>query len=105
MVILAGIALLFSVGDSGVISRAEKTQFLEDMKLYKEELELYKANRQIQNQKEGREDLYYLVFVTEWNYRNIVDNKYIPSMKSKYNGKVGIENGELAFKYTIFFYC
>ena len=98
MVILAGIALLFSVGDSGVISRAEKTKFLEDMKLYKEELELYKAEKQIENQKSG-------VALntgigngfTEWNHSVIVGNKYIPSMKIEYAGIIGILDGELAY--------
>ena len=97
MVILAGIALLFSVGEEGVISRAEKTQFLEDMKLYKEELELYKGERQIQNQKENKalND----GIGDDFNVEDglIIKENYIPSMKNKYFGKLKIEKGKLVF--------
>ena len=97
MVILAGIALLFSVGDSGVISRAEKTRFLEDMKLYKEELELYKGQKQIENQKENKDLDDGISNLTKWRHQEIIENKYIPSMKREYDGKIIIWNGKLAY--------
>ena len=90
MVILAGIALLFSVGDSGVISRSQKTHFLNDLKLYEEELELYKSEQQIKNYGETIE------IADTWDYSTI--KGYIPSLKRKYDGKIGVIDNYIALR-------
>ena len=100
MVILAGIALMFSMGESGVITKAENTRFLEDIKLYKEELELYKGQKQIENQKRitnGENiDLHDGIYMSTWTISEM--KLYIPSIEDEYEGKLGIEDGELTYK-------
>lgn len=101
LLVLAVVALGAVTGEDGIIKRAQETKFLSDVGKYKEELELYKTNWELEYQLSGRKKTDGIDNPSQINERerNKI-RKYIPSFEKKYENKLYISKGELAYWYT-----
>ena len=103
LLILAGVAITLSIGNNGIISRV--TLSVEGNKLasYKEKLELYKAEKIMEDKNFSEESLSAGRNVLEYNTKKESGGtilNIIPELDEKYMDKLEIIKGELLLKST-----
>lgn len=102
IVLLAG-AVLIAVLNNNPIDNARKSVLLNDLKNFKEELELFKSNQELESMgKFNPLTLEANRFSLSYNTKDKNDtsgnvNTVIPSLSEKYNGKIKIYEGQLMF--------
>ena len=99
LLILAGVAISLSVGNNGIISRGEVSVEGNKLASYKEKLEMYKAEKIMENENFLAETLSagtdYLQYNTKKAEEKGTIKTIIPEFEDKYLGKLEIIKGEL----------
>ena len=99
LLILAGVAISLSIGNNGIISRGELTAEGNKLASYKEKLEMYKAEKIMENENFLEETLSagtdYLQYNTKKAEEKGTIKTIIPEFEDKYLGKLEIIKGEL----------
>ena len=102
MLILAGVTIATLTGDSGIITQASLSKVINELTKYKEEVELYKANKKLEDVEfyeesltAGKDSINYNIKTEEetGNIKNI-----IPDITDEYIEKLQIIKGELLIK-------
>ena len=102
MLMLAGLTVSTLTGNSGIISNASLSKMMNELSKYKEELEIYKANKIVENDgflgeslSAGKDSINYNIKSDEetGNIKNI-----IPDITNEYIEKLQIIKGELLIK-------
>lgn len=102
MLILAGVTVSTLTGNSGIISNASLSKMMNELSKYKEELEIYKANKIVESDgflgeslSAGKDSINYNIKSDEetGNIKNI-----IPDITNEYIEKLQIVKGELLIK-------
>ena len=102
MLILAGVTIATLTGDSGIITQASLSKVINELTKYKEEVELYKANKKLEDVEfyeesltAGKDSINYNIKTEEekGNIKNI-----IPDITNEYIEKLQIIKGELLIK-------
>ena len=102
MLMLAGVTVSTLTGNSGIISNASLSKMMNELSKYKEELEIYKANKIVENDgfvgeslSAGKDSINYNIKSDEetGNIKNI-----IPDITNEYIEKLQIIKGELLIK-------
>ena len=99
LLIIAGVALNLAIGENGIITRAMKASLITELSTYKEELEMYVAEKELENNgfkrdtlAAGKEKLNYSTKPAEEN-GNI--KTIIKSISDEYFEKLEVIKGEL----------
>ena len=120
LLILAGVTISTINSNNGVLTQAKKATITSDLSKYKEEVELYKASKQIEGTEKKIADgkrfeatslnASYLenslVYNTKENSENGDITTIIPDLKKDYhdgkrdNGEISVTNGQMVFKST-----
>ena len=99
LLILAGVAISLSIGNNGIISRGELTVEGNKLASYKEKLEMYKAEKIMENENFLEETLSagtdYLQYNTKKAEEKGTIKTIIPEFEDKYLGKLEVIKGEL----------
>ncbi len=99
LLILAGVAISLSVGNNGIISRGEVSVEGNKLASYKEKLEMYKAEKIMENENFLEETLSAGIDYLQYNTKNIEEKgtikTIIPEFEDKYLGKLEVIKGEL----------
>ena len=99
LLILAGVAISLSIGNNGIISRGEISVEGNKLASYKEKLEMYKAEKIMENENFLEETLSAGIDYLQYNTKNIEEKgtikTIIPEFEDKYLGKLEIIKGEL----------
>ena len=99
LLILGGIAISLSIGNNGIISRGEISAEGNKLASYKEKLEMYKAERIMENENFLEETLSagtdYLQYNTKKAEEKGTIKTIIPEFEDKYLGKLEVIKGEL----------
>ena len=99
LLVLAGVAISLSIGNNGIISRGELTVEGNKLASYKEKLEMYKAEKIMENENFLEETLSagtdYLQYNTKKAEEKGTIKTIIPEFEDKYLGKLEIIKGEL----------
>ena len=99
LLILAGVAISLSVGNNGIISRGEVSVEGNKLASYKEKLEMYKAEKIMENENFLAETLSagtdYLQYNTKKAEEKGTIKTIIPEFEDKYLGKLEVIKGEL----------
>ena len=99
LLILAGVAISLSIGNNGIISRVELTAEGNKLASYKEKLEMYKAEKIMEDENFLAETLSAGTDYLQYNTKNIEEKgtikTIIPEFEDKYLGKLEIIKGEL----------
>ena len=99
LLILAGVAISLSIGNNGIISRGEISVEGNKLASYKEKLEMYKAEKIMENENFLAETLSagtdYLQYNTKKAEEKGTIKTIIPEFEDKYLGKLEIIKGEL----------
>ena len=100
LLILAGVTISALSGDNGILTNASKAKYATELSQYKEELEMFKSNKVLENLEFEDESLFSAENSIEYNTKkddtekNIYD--IIPSLKgTHFGGKLEIIKGEL----------
>ena len=102
MLILAGVTISTLMGNSGITSNASLSKMMNELSKYKEEVELYKANKNVENEgflgeslSAGKDSINYNIKSDEetGNIKNI-----LPDITNEYIEKLQIIKGELLIK-------
>ena len=99
LLILAGVAISLSIGNNGTISRGELSAEGNRLASYKEKLEMYKAEKIMENKNFLAETLSAGTDYLQYNTKKIEEKgtikTIIPEFEDKYLGKLEIIKGEL----------
>ena len=99
LLILGGIAISLSIGNNGIISRGEISVEGNKLASYKEKLEMYKAEKIMEDENFLAETLSAGTDYLQYNTKNIEEKgtikTIIPEFEDKYLGKLEIIKGEL----------
>ena len=99
LLILAGVAISLSIGNNGIISRGEISVEGNKLASYKEKLEMYKAEKIMENENFLEETLSAGIDYLQYNTKNIEEKgtikTIIPEFEDKYLGKLEVIKGEL----------
>ena len=99
LLILAGVAISLSIGNNGIISRGEISVEGNKLASYKEKLEMYKAEKIMEDENFLAETLSAGTDYLQYNTKNIEEKgtikTIIPEFEDKYLGKLEIIKGEL----------
>ena len=99
LLILAGVAISLSIGNNGIISRGEISAEGNKLASYKEKLEMYKAEKIMENENFLEETLSagtdYLQYNTKKAEEKGTIKTIIPEFEDKYLGKLEVIKGEL----------
>ena len=99
LLILAGVAINLTIGDNGIITRAQKARLTSELATYKEELEMYEVGKELDNNgfirdtlTAGKEKLNYNTKPEgkEGNIKTIIN-----SISDEYLEKLEVIKGEL----------
>ena len=88
MLILAS-AVIISLSNSNIINKAKEAVTKTDIKNFEQELSISLADKKLEDRNFNMHD------VNETDIDNL--QEYIPSLDSKYGGKIAIKNGELVY--------
>ena len=120
LLILAGVTISAINSNNGVLTQAKRATITSDLSKYKEEVELYKASKQMEGTEKKTADgkrfevtslnASYLenslVYNTKENSENGDITTIIPDLKKDYhdgkrdNGEISVTNGQMVFKST-----
>ena len=120
LLILAGVTISTINSNNGVLTQAKRATITSDLSKYKEEVELYKASKQMEGTEKKTADgkrfevtslnASYLenslVYNTKENSENGDITTIIPDLKKDYhdgkrdNGEISVTNGQMVFKST-----
>ena len=99
LLILAGVVISLSIGNNGIISRGEISAEGNKLASYKEKLEMYKAEKIIENENFLAETLSAGTDYLQYNTKNVEEKgtmkTIIPEFEDKYLGKLEVIKGEL----------
>ena len=99
LLILAGVAISLSIGNNGIIPRGEISADGNKLASYKEKLEMYKAEKIMENENFLEETLSAGIDYLQYNTKNIEEKgtikTIIPEFEDKYLGKLEVIKGEL----------
>ena len=99
MLILAGVAINLTIGDNGIITRAQKARLTSELSTYKEELEMYEVGKELDNTGFMRDTL--TAGKTKLNYNTQPEGEegniktIINSISDEYLEKLEVIKGEL----------
>ena len=99
MLILAGVAINLTIGDNGIITRAQKARLTSELATYKEELEMYEVGKELDNTGFMRDTL--TAGKTKLNYNTQPEGEegniktIINSISDEYLEKLEVIKGEL----------
>ena len=99
MLILAGVAINLTIGDNGIITRAQKARLTSELATYKEELEMYEVGKELDNSGFMRDTL--TAGKTKLNYNTQPEGEegniktIINSISDEYLEKLEVIKGEL----------
>ena len=100
LLVLAGVAISLSIGNNGIISRGELSVEGNKLASYKEKLEMYKAEKIIENETFLAETLSAGKNTLEYNTKKEIGGtilNIIPELDERYIDKLEIIKGELFF--------
>ena len=103
LLVLAGVAISLSIGNNGIISRGELSVEGNKLASYKEKLEMYKAEKIIENETFLAETLSAGKNTLEYNTKKEIGGtilNIIPELDERYIDKLEIIKGELFFTST-----
>ena len=103
LLVLAGVAISLSIGNNGIISRGELSVDGNKLASYKEKLEMYKAEKIIENETFLAETLSAGKNTLEYNTKKEIGGtilNIIPELDERYIDKLEIIKGELFFTST-----
>ena len=99
LLILAGVAINLTIGDNGIITRAQKARLTSELATYKEELEMYEVGKELDNTGFMRDTL--TAGKTKLNYNTQPEGEegsiktIINSISDEYLEKLEVIKGEL----------
>ena len=99
LLILAGVAINLTIGDNGIITRAQKARLTSELATYKEELEMYEVGKELDNNGFMRDTL--TAGKTKLNYNTQPEGEegniktIINSISDEYLEKLEVIKGEL----------
>ena len=99
LLILAGVAINLTIGDNGIITRAQKARLTSELSTYKEELEMYSVGKELENNGFMRDTL--TAGKTKLNYNTQPEGEegniktIINSISDEYLEKLEVIKGEL----------
>ena len=99
LLILAGVAINLTIGDNGIITRAQKARLTSELATYKEELEMYEVGKELDNNGFMRDTL--TAGKTKLNYNTQPEGEegniktIISSISDEYLEKLEVIKGEL----------
>ena len=99
LLILAGVAINLTIGDNGIITRAQKARLTSELSTYKEELEMYEVGKELDNTGFMRDTL--TAGKTKLNYNTQPEGEkgniktIINSISDEYLEKLEVIKGEL----------
>ena len=99
LLILAGVAINLTIGDNGIITRAQKARLTSELATYKEELEMYSVGKELDNTGFMRDTL--TAGKTKLNYNTQPEGEegniktIINSISDEYLEKLEVIKGEL----------
>ncbi len=100
LLVLAGVTISMLSGDNGILTNATRAKYATELAQYKEELEIYKANKLLENIDFDEESLFSAENSLEYNTKTDEENgniyDVISSLKgSHFAGKLEVIKGEL----------